>query len=92
MSCRFSNDHDVDEGGNLLREHFPCDFFLWGYLKSLVYNERPNTLARLKNNIQAAIDNIPEDMLVRVEKNFKTRIAQCTYKNGDHLNDIIFKT
>lgn len=46
----------------------PCDFFLWGYLKSLVYTERPKTLAQLKNNIQAAIDNIHIDMLERVEK------------------------
>ena len=29
----------------------PCDFFLWGYLKSKVYCPKPRTLDDLKNNI-----------------------------------------
>ena len=37
----------------------PCDFFLWGYLKSLVYNNRPRNLETLKNNIRAQIAEIP---------------------------------
>jgi hypothetical protein len=49
----------------------PCDFFLWGYLKSLVYVDRPRTLAHLKNNIRDAIANIPIDMLQRVDTNLK---------------------
>ena len=33
----------------------PCDYFLWGYLKSLVYNYRPNTLENLQNAIRTEI-------------------------------------
>ena len=29
----------------------PCDFFLWGYLKSKVYCPKPRTLDDLENNI-----------------------------------------
>lgn len=47
-----------------------CDFFLWGYLKSLVYMDRPKTL-HLKNNICAAIADIGTDMLEKVDRNFK---------------------
>ncbi|CAJ0929999.1 unnamed protein product [Ranitomeya imitator] len=42
----------------------PCDFFLWGYLKSKVYINCPNTLEDLRNNIEAEIGRIPVDMLV----------------------------
>ena len=51
----------------------PCDFFLWGYLKSIVYNDRPQTLAHLKTNIRNAIAEIPVDMLQRVTRNFRNQ-------------------
>lgn len=54
---------------NTFRE--PGVFFLWGYLKSQVYSHRPKNLAQLKSNIQASIDNIPDDMLVRVGRKLK---------------------
>ena len=49
----------------------PCDFFLWGYLKSIIYNDRPRTLAHLKINIRNATAEIPVDMLQRVARNFR---------------------
>lgn len=52
-------------------------FLLWGYLKSLVYVDRPRTIAHLKNKIRDAIANIPIDMLRRVDTNFKNRLHQC---------------
>ena len=70
----------------------PCDFFLWGYLKSIVYNDRPQTLLHLKNNIRNAIADIPVSMLERVEENFKKRVSQCIDNGGHHLSDVIFKT
>ena len=33
----------------------PCDFYLWGYLKSRVYNPLLNTLDELKINIEREI-------------------------------------
>ena len=53
-----------------------CDFFLWGYLKSIVYNDRPQTLLHLKNNIRNAIADIPVSMLERVEENLKKRVTR----------------
>jgi len=49
----------------------PCIFFLWGYLKSLVYNDHPRTLEALKNNIRTQIAEIPVAMLQSVHKNFR---------------------
>ena len=70
----------------------PCDFFLWGYLKSIVYNDRPRTLAHLKTNIRNAIAEIPVDMLQRVARNFRNRLNQCIDNGGRHLTYVIFKT
>ena len=36
----------------------PCDFFLWGYLKSKVYEPLPKTLDDLKANIEREIKRI----------------------------------
>ncbi|KAJ4450068.1 hypothetical protein ANN_01475 [Periplaneta americana] len=68
------------------------DYFLWGYVKSLVYNDRPRTLAHLKNKIRQAVANITVDMLEGVGRNFRVRLTQCIENNGRHLPDMIFKT
>ena len=71
----------------------PCDYFLWSYLKSLVYTNRPRTLCQLKNNIRAAIADISTtDMLEKVDRNFKIRLSQCIDEDGGHLRDVVFKT
>ena len=41
----------------------PCDFFLWGYLKSRVYNPLPNNLDELKDNIIREIKKIDKKTL-----------------------------
>ena len=70
----------------------PCDFFLWGYLKSRVFNNRPRTLDDLKTNIREEVANIPVDMLERVMRNTRNRFVQCIDNGGRHLADMIFKT
>ncbi|PNF23302.1 hypothetical protein B7P43_G17108 [Cryptotermes secundus] len=70
----------------------PCDYFLWGYLKSLVYTDCPRTLAQLKENIRQAIANIPIAMLETVNRHFRIQANQCITNGGHHLLDTIFKT
>ncbi|XP_023724523.1 codanin-1 isoform X3 [Cryptotermes secundus] len=70
----------------------PCDCFLWGYLKSLVYTDRPRTLAQLKENIRQAIANLPIAMLERVDRHFRIQANQCIANGGCHLLATIFKT
>ena len=69
----------------------PCDFFLWGFLKSRVYVNRPRTLQDLKTNIQEEIANITPAMLARVTTNARNRFVQCMENGGRHLTDLIFK-
>ena len=46
------------------------DFFLWGYLKSKVYNNRPTDLHALKENIRVEIDKLLEETLQAVMRSF----------------------
>jgi hypothetical protein len=66
-------------------------FFLWGYLKSLVYADRQQNIETLKANIHRAISNIPEDMLSTCMQGIRRRCKECLRKNGGHINDIIFR-
>ncbi|PSN52143.1 hypothetical protein C0J52_06461 [Blattella germanica] len=68
-----------------------CDFFLWGYLKSKVYENRPRTAADLKQNIRNEVAAIPGVLLQRVMRNFRERLQECVDNNGQHLKDTLFK-
>ncbi|GFU87858.1 uncharacterized protein TNCV_964141 [Trichonephila clavipes] len=47
----------------------PLDYFLWGYVKSLVYADKPQTLDRLEDNIRRVIADIRPQMLGKVIEN-----------------------
>ncbi|GFY20042.1 DUF4817 domain-containing protein [Trichonephila clavipes] len=46
----------------------PLDFFLWGYVKSLVYADKPQTLHHLEDNIRLVIADIRPQMLEKSSK------------------------
>lgn len=70
----------------------PLDFFLWGYVKSQVYSNSPETIEDLEDNITRCIEAIPQEMLGRVMENWVKRIQICKRARGGHLNDILFKS
>jgi hypothetical protein len=68
-----------------------CDCFLWGHLKSVVYQTRPTNLAQLKTRIEDNTANIPENTSRRAMQNLQNRLTECVQRNGQHLTDVIFK-
>lgn len=44
----------------------PCDFFLWGYAKDIVYSQKIRDVANLKERIYEALSSVTGDMLHRV--------------------------
>ncbi|GFX98165.1 uncharacterized protein TNCV_4908091 [Trichonephila clavipes] len=44
----------------------PLDYFLWGYVKSLVYADKPQTLDHLEGNIRSVIADIRPQMLEKI--------------------------
>ncbi|GFW62517.1 tc3a_0 protein [Trichonephila clavipes] len=47
----------------------PLDYFLWGYVKSLVYADKPQTLEHLEDNIRRVIAYIRPQMLEKFIQN-----------------------
>ncbi|GFX67399.1 putative transposable element [Trichonephila clavipes] len=45
----------------------PLDYFLWGYVKSLVYAGKPQTLDHLEDNIRRVIADIRPQVLEKIE-------------------------
>ncbi len=69
-----------------------CDFFLWGYLKSRVYENKPKDLEEITNEIRRHTEAIPKAMLTKVYESFVQRLQNCIENEGKHLSNIIFKT
>lgn len=69
----------------------PCDFFLWGYLKSRVYSDSPSTIQALQANIEREIAAISPELCKRVFTNMKERLQECAQREGRHLSGVIFK-
>lgn len=69
----------------------PLDFFLWGYVKSKVYMDKPATIEALEANITRVIGQIPLEILIRVIENWNYRMDVVNRSRGQHLKEIIFK-
>jgi hypothetical protein len=67
----------VNRAGVLLEpREFPCDFFLWGYIKDLV----ENAATTICNNT---------GMLERMEESFRQRLHYCIDNNGAHFEHFV---
>ncbi|GFV00518.1 transposable element Tc3 transposase [Trichonephila clavipes] len=69
----------------------PLDYFLWGYVKSLVYADKPQTLDHLEDNIRRVIADIRPQMLEKVIENWTSRLDYIRASRGSHMSEIIFK-
>ncbi|GFT77352.1 uncharacterized protein TNCV_2023491 [Trichonephila clavipes] len=69
----------------------PLDYFLWGYVKSLVYADKPQTLDHLEDNIRRVIADIRAQMLEKVIENWTSRLDYIRASRGSHMPEIIFK-
>ena len=63
----------------------PCDFFLWGFLKSKVYSPRPNTLVELQANIQREVAALDPAMLLRALRDVRVRCHRYIANNGAYV-------
>ncbi|GFT34678.1 uncharacterized protein TNCV_1536141 [Trichonephila clavipes] len=69
----------------------PLVYFLLGYVKSLVYADKPQTLDHLEDNIRRVIADIRPQMLEKVIENWTFRLDYIRASHGSHMPEIIFK-
>jgi len=88
---RISKNNDSVLTHRIFRRHFNINrnecplsqyFFLWGYLKSKVYEKKPRTTVDLKQNIREEVAAISPNMLQRVMQNFQKRLGECVDKDA----------
>ena len=63
----------------------PCDFYLCGHLKSMIYNPLPKTFDDLKANIEREIKKISKNILELTFLNFKNRCELIISAEGGHI-------
>ncbi|GFT58875.1 transposable element Tc3 transposase [Trichonephila clavipes] len=69
----------------------PLDYFLWDYVKSLVYADKPQTLDHLEENIRRVIADIRPQILEKVIENWMSRLDSIRASRGSPMAEIIFK-
>lgn len=67
----------------------PLDFYLWGFIKNVVYTNRPTTPEDLQNRIRDAIARITPEVLRRVVGNFRRRLELCLEVNGGNIEHLL---
>lgn len=70
----------------------PCDFFLWGYLKSKLYvfqEDRANNLNDLGIRITNLLGDISPEVLANVRGNFYNRLGYCLAAYGGLFEHLI---
>lgn len=67
----------------------PMDFFLWGYIKSLVYKTQPVSLDELRQRIIEACQNIPREIFQNVRQEFENRLYFCLEQIGRHFEHLL---
>ncbi|GFT78584.1 transposable element Tcb2 transposase [Trichonephila clavipes] len=69
----------------------PLDYFLWGYVKLLVYADKPQTLDHLEDNIRRVIGDIRPQMLEKVMETRTSRMHYIRASRCSPMPEIIFK-
>ncbi|GFW95852.1 DUF4817 domain-containing protein [Trichonephila clavipes] len=76
-----------DEGHNVTVN----DYFLWGYVKSLVYADKPQTPDHLEDNIRRVMADIRPQILEKVIENWMSRLDYIRASRDSPMPEIIFK-
>jgi hypothetical protein len=66
-----------------------ADYFLWGYVKSKVYETLPANIDVLKQRIRKCVEGVPEEMLQHVMTSFSSRVRECVERRGGKLQSVM---
>ena len=60
-------------------------FFLWGYIKNIVYAEKIRNIQHLQERITSAIETVTEDMIQKTWQEIEFRLDISRATNGAHI-------
>ena len=63
----------------------PLDFFLWGYVKTIVYKSTAWDISELRHRIRLAVASITDRMLVNTCREIKARLEKLRDNGGVHV-------
>jgi hypothetical protein len=66
----------------------PMDFFLWGYLKNIVYKNKPKSLQDLRQSIILAFQTIDSDLCKKVCESVPERLKRCIDAGGHQFEHL----
>ena len=64
----------------------PCDFFLWGYLKDIVFRTPPTTIMELQEKIEEACEEVTEEMCRKTCRSVMHRFRDCLNNDENFLS------
>lgn len=67
----------------------PCDYFLWGHMKSLVYRIPPANMEQLRHSIAESAHSITQEQLRRSVHDMITRLNLVIDQNGGHIEHLL---
>lgn len=65
------------------------DFFLWGYVKNVVYADAVTTRENMMDRIRNACQNIPNHVLLSTVESFERGVELCIANNGGIFEHLI---
>ena len=80
----------VQSVGSLGRAIWCRLHFLWGYVKSMVYVNKPATIDELRTNIQSEIVALAADLCLKIVKNWFQRLHFCNRARVGYAKEIVF--
>ncbi|GBM19504.1 hypothetical protein AVEN_107979-1 [Araneus ventricosus] len=70
----------------------PCDFWLWGYLKDVVFSTPIAHLAELKARIAQHILNVTPETLRSVVEHAVSRFQLIAENSGQHIEHVLHQS
>jgi len=64
---------------------FLLDFFLWGYIKNIVYAEKVRNIQHLQERITSAIETVTRGMIQKTWQEIEFRLDVSRATNGGHI-------
>jgi hypothetical protein len=69
----------------------PCDYFLWGFLKEMIFLKKPQTIMELRALIIQACNEITENMCCHVINKITVCVEEAVRYNGGHTEYLIHR-